>query len=251
VEQPSSKERNIRQGDILESSAGAFVQLEFANGPIVALGPSSRMYILQQTVGETGSAQSVALDLVMLSGWFKSESTSDMRSYRYRSPMLAVTTTNGTVVVRSSLKDCDIFLESGSASLGEVSQNGSSRRSITSKAGQFFSRQRGAEITNLPRPSPAFLESMPPQFRDTLPTRLAHFAGKSVEPEAEHPVSYEEIARWLTMPFTWRRGFAERFAPRLSDPEFRKQIERHVNDFPEWDAILHPKKNSESPQVRN
>jgi hypothetical protein len=42
-------------------------------------------------------------------------------------------------------------------------------------------------------------------------------------------------------------GFAERFAPRLSDPAFRKQIELHVGEYP----ILHSKRDSESLQVGN
>jgi len=165
--------------------------------------------------------------------------------------MLVVDTAGGTVVVRSSLDTCDIFVESGSASIGEVNPNGSPRQTISAKVGQFVSRQKGAGITSLPRPSPAFVEAMPRQFRDTLPSRLAHFAGKPNEPKAVHPVSYEEIQHWLTIPSGWRRGLAERFAPRLSDADFRKQIELHVSEYPEWEPILHPKKDPESPQVRN
>lgn len=242
---------NVRAGDIFESSEGAFVQLEFANGAIVALGPASRLYIFQHATTEASSGQTVALDLVMLSGWLKSESGPGKHSYLYRSPMLVVTTTGGTVVLRSNQNACDVFVESGSASISEVSQGGNLRQITAAKVGQFVSRQKGASVINLPRPNPAFLEAMPRQFRDTLPSRLAHFAGKSIEPKQEHQVSYEEIQHWLTIPAAWRRGFAERFAPRLSDPDFRKQIELHVDAYPEWEPILHPKKNSESPQVRN
>lgn len=242
---------NVRQGDIIESSEGGFVQLEFANGAIVALGPASRLYVFQYATGEASSGQTVALDLVMLNGWLKGESTAGKRLYRYRSPMLVITTTGGAVVVRSNQNACDVFVESGSASISEVNQSGNSRQTITAKVGQFVSRQKGADATSLPRPSPTFREAVPQQFRDTLPSRLAHFAGKSIEPKTEHPVSYEEIQPWLTIPSAWRRGFAERFAPRLTDPAFRKQIELHVGEYPEWEPILHPKRNSESPQVRN
>lgn len=238
---------SLRQGDILESSEGSFVQLEFASGSVVALGPSSRLYILPQSVSE----RSAALDVVILDGWLKHESAVGKGSYRYRTPQLAATTSGGTVVVRSSPNACDIFVESGLASIAEVNQTGSLGSSAPAKAGQFFSRQKGAGVTNLERPSTAFLESMPRQFRDTLPPRSARFSGKTVEPKAEHPVSYAEIERWLVIPSAWRRGLAERFAPRLSDSAFRKQIELHEHELPDWEAILHPKKNSESPQVRN
>ena len=240
----------VRQGDIIESSEGAFVQLEFATGAIVALGPSSRLYIFQHA-GGTSTEHAVAVDLVLLNGWLKGESSAAKGSYRYQSPMLAVTAAGGTVVVHSNESGCDVFVESGSASIGEVSQTGNSRQTITAKAGQFVSRHKGTGVNNLPRPSPAFIDSMPRPFRDTLPSRLAHFAGKSVEPKAGHPVSYVEIQHWLTIPSAWRRGFPERFAPRLSDPDFRKQIELHVNEYPEWEPILHPQRNSESPRARN
>ena len=238
---------NVKPGDIIESSEGAFVQLEFVGGAVVALGPSSRLYILPQAAG----GSSVAMDMVVLNGWLKHEAAADKESYRYRTHELAVTTNAGTVVFRSGPNACDIFVESGSASIAEVSQNGNSGPTVPAKMGQFFSRLKGAGVTNLERPSTSFLDSMPKQFRDTLPPRQARLPEKSVEPKAEHPVSYAEIEHWLMAPSAWRRGLAERFAPRLADPGFRKQIELHVRDLPDWGPVLHPKTPSESPQVRN
>lgn len=242
---------NIRQGDIIESSEGAFVQLEFASGAVVALGSSSRLYILPQAAGGTSAENTPAVDLIMLDGWLKHEAVAGKGSYRYRTPQLAVTPSGGTVVIRSSPNACEIFVESGPASIGEVSQSGNSGPTAPARVGQFFSRAKGAGITSLDRPSPAFLESMPKQFRDTLPPRKARFSEKAVEPKAEHPVSYAEIERWLMIPSSWRRGLADRFAPRLADASFRKQIEQHAHDLPDWEPVLHPKKSSESPQARN
>lgn len=238
---------HLRQGDILESSDGAFVQVEFASGGIVALGPATRVYILQHPTNQ-GPAE---VQLVLLSGWLKGESEAAKGTYRYQSPILAVRTAAGTVLFHSNEKGADIFLESGSASIGQVSPGGNSSLTISAKAGQFISRRTSSDPNTLSRPTRAFVDSMPRQFKDTLPSRLARFAGQSVEPKAEHQVSYVEVKDWLTMPSTWRRGLAERFAPRLSDPEFRKQIELHVDEYPEWDPILHPEKNPETPRARN
>jgi hypothetical protein len=235
----------LRQGDIIESSDGGFVQLEFGGGAIVALGPSSRLYIMRHGVGNSGEKAGndiTGADLVLLRGWLKGESNSNASSYRYETPILAATTGNGTVVIHGYEGRCDVFVESGSATIGEVSPDGSSRQPAAAKAGQFFSRRSGGSFTNSSRPSSAFLDAMPQPFRDTLPSHLAHSAGKAVEPRIDHQVSYLEIQSWLTMPSTWRRGFVDRFAPRLTDPEFRKQIEGHVAEYPEWDAILHPEK---------
>jgi hypothetical protein len=232
----------LRQGDILESSEKGFAQLEFVGGAIVALGPASRLYIFRHGQGGKAGGETNEVDLVLLSGWLKGESKAGAGSYRYESPVLAAATGNGTVVFHSDKSGCDLFVESGSVEVSEVSPEGNSRQPTAGKSGQFFARRAAQNLTSLPRPNPAFVAAMPVPFRDTLPSRLAHFTGKPAEPKAEHLVSYAEIQPWLTMPPAWRRGLVDRFEPRLSDPEFRKQLEMHVAEYPEWDPILHPEK---------
>jgi hypothetical protein len=236
----------LQQGDILESSDKGFVQLEFAGGTVVALGPSTRFYIFKHAAGRSnGKTEGApASDFVLLSGWLKAESSGGGGSYRYETVALAATSASGTVVIHSHEGECDMFVESGSAAVAEVSPDGSSHQPTVAKAGQFFSRRAGKNLTTLDRPNPAFLDVMPAAFRDTLPSRLAHFADKSVEPNLDHPVAYGELQPWLTMPSAWRRGLVDRFASRLKDPEFRRQVEAHLAGHPEWDPILHPKKDS-------
>ena len=194
----------------------------------MALGPSSRMYVFRHGKGGKSRSDATGAELVLLSGWLKGQSDADAGSYRYESPMLAATTGNGTVVFHNNESGCDVFVESGSAAIGEVSPDGSAGKLTVGKAGQFFSRRQGKSLVNSSRPSAAFVEAMPRSFRDALPSRLAHFSGKPAEPKAQHQVSYVEIQPWLTMPSAWRRGFVNRFEPRLKDPEFRKQLEIHA-----------------------
>ena len=244
----------LRQGDMIESSEKGFAQLEFVGGAIVALGPLSRMYVFRHGVGGKAGSGATGTELVLLSGWLKGQSDAHAGSYRYQSPMLAATTGNGTVVFHSNESGCDIFVESGSAAIGEVSPNGNVGKPTAGTTGQFFSRRQGKGLVNSSRPSASFVEAMPPSFRDTLPSRLAHFAGKPIEPKAQHQVSYVEIQAWLTMPSAWRRGFVDRFEPRLKDPEFRKQLETHAGEYPEWIPILHPESHpqeSSPPAVPN
>ena len=236
---------HLKRGDILETSPGSFAQLEFAGG-VVALGPATRLYILPAS--GTSTAHPISLDLIMLNGWLKLETAGAQGLYRFRTPLLAVTTADGTVVVRGNSTACDIFLESGgSTSLSEVNSSGDGGLPTQGKAGQFISRQRGTPVSMAARPSSAFLDSMPRQFRDTLPPRQERFSNMPVAAKAQHPVSFDEIEPWLKAPSTWRRGLAERFSSRLSDSNFREQIEGHLREFPEWDPILHPKKTSDSP----
>jgi hypothetical protein len=228
----------LRQGDILESSEAGFAQLEFTGGAVIALGPASRLYILRHN-GDKAAGNNTA-ELVLLSGWLKGESATGAGSYRYETPTLAASTTAGTVLMHATQDESEVFLESGTAMIAEVREDGNARQPAPAKSGQFFTRHSGKNIATATRPNPAFVQAMPTPFRDTLPSRLAHFAGKSIEPKIDHAVSYAEVEPYLRMPVAWRRGLADRFTPRLKDPEFRKQIEAHVAQYPEWDKILHP-----------
>jgi hypothetical protein len=120
---------HLRQGDILESSDKGFAQLEFAGGAIVALGPSSRMYVFRHGAGGKVANGAAGTELVLLSGWLKGQSDAHAGSYRYESPALAATTGNGTVVVHTNENRCEIFVEAGSASIAEVSPNSFKRDS--------------------------------------------------------------------------------------------------------------------------
>lgn len=230
----------LKQGDIVESSEQGFVQLEFIGGPIVVLGPSSRAYVFRHSAGGKSGSESGGGELVLLSGWLKALSGAHAGSYRFASPLLAATTRNGTVVFHSSESGCDIFIESGSAAIAVASNGGNVGKPTTGNAGQFFSRRPGKTLAISSRPSTAFLDAMPRAFRDDLPSRLARFTGRPPEPKAQHAVSYAEIQEWLTMPAEWRKGFVERFERRLQDPEFRRQLEAHAAEYPEWEAALHP-----------
>lgn len=233
----------LRKGDFIESSNAGFAQLEFVGGAIVALGPLSRLYIFRHGLGASSNSDTGEADLVLLSGWLKGQSDGDSGSYQYRSSVLGARTRKGTIVFHSDERECDIFVESGSATISEVSPNGNPGKPTAGSAGQFFSRSRGKGLTSSSRPSPTFVEAMPRSFRDALPSRLAYFRGKPVEPKDKHQVSYVEIQAWLTMPSTWRKGLVDRFEPRLKDPEFRKQLEDHVSEYPEWEPILYPEQH--------
>jgi hypothetical protein len=227
---------HLRQGDILESSENGFVQLEFPGGGVVALGPATHVLLFRQAADKAQQTE-----LVLLSGWLKGESAAGAPPARYATPKLLAATTNGTILVHNSEGTTDVFIESGSAVVGEVNINGAPQAPTTAKAGQFFSRA-AKNVTTLPRPNAAFIDAMPHPFRDTLPSRLARFSGKNIEPKPDHAVSYAEVQMYLHMPIAWRRGFVDRFSPRLKDPEFRRQVEAHVAEHPEWDKALHPEK---------
>ena len=231
----------LHQGDIIESSNPGFAQLELAGGTVVALGASTRLFLFSHP------SKATTAELVLLSGWLKGESGPNAGTYRYASPLLAATTRDGSVVLHATNDATDIFVESGSAGISKVGPEGNLGSPGGARAGQFFARHAGQGVSIYPRPSSAFVEAMPRQFRDTLPPRVSKFAGKLTEPKHDHEVSYSEVQAWLAIGQTWRKGFVERFQPRLKDAEFRKALEAHLKDHPEWDSVLHPENSHPSP----
>ena len=215
---------SFQNGDILETSAPGFVQAEFTGGSIVAIGPSTRVFIRK------------GADLTLMSGWLKGENPSNAGGYHFSSSLLAATSKAGTVILHIAPADGEMYVESGTATVSEAGGH-----PTAAKGGQFFTR-RGTKFAVTSRPDGPFLEGMPQPFRDTLPSRQAHFAGKKpVEPKHDHDVTYAEVEPWLKMG-AWRRSFEERFQPRLKDAEFRKAVEAHISEYPEWDRVLHPEK---------
>jgi hypothetical protein len=59
-------------------------------------------------------------------------------------------------------------------------------------------------------------------------------------PKRDHEVTYSEIEDWLNTRLVWREGFVSRFEPRLEDAAFRKAVEAHLGNHPEWDEALYP-----------
>jgi hypothetical protein len=224
----------LLQGDILESSEKSLVQVEFARGPIVALGPSTRLYLFK--------AVPAAGELMLLSGWLKGEGGAAAGAYSYATPLLAATTQNGTVVFHTGPQSTELFVESGPATVGAATSDGSRGHGGNAKTGQYFSRQAGGEATMKMRPDMAFVSAMPVPFRDTLLSRSARFGDKAVAAKFDHEVNYPEIQAWLNIGRTWRRGFVQRFQPRLRDSAFRKPLEAELAAHPEWDPVLHPEK---------
>jgi hypothetical protein len=227
----------LHPGDIIESSDPGFVQLEFTEGTIVVLGGSTRVLLLSHA-GKVGNTA----ELVLLSGWLKCQNAAKVGTFRYDSPLIAATTQGGTLILHSSSTAAEIFVESGAARIAEVSPDGSWRASRSVESGQLSSRETGKVLTVSPAPSSTFVEAMPRPFRDTLSSLMPRYSGKPPQLERDHEVSYSEIQPWLTIGQTWRKDFVKRFQTRLADPAFRKALEAHLKDHPEWDPVLHPER---------
>jgi hypothetical protein len=218
----------LRQGDFLVTGPAATtqVQLEFAGGAIVEIGPSSEVYLFSVTA----SSQ----EIVVPTGWLKGETSSG--TLRCSNPLVSVSTRGGNVLVHAGAGVADVFVEKGAAQV-----SGGSAPIASSNDKIFFTRKAGKPVTAAGRPSADFVGAMPISFRDELPPRISRFAGKKPpEPRVDHEVSYADVESLLSLPANWRRGLVERFRPRLQDPAFRQAIEAHIASLPEWKPYLNP-----------
>jgi hypothetical protein len=219
----------LRQGDVLETGpeATSQVQMEFTSGAITELGPASHAYLFRVS----GSAA----EIILLTGWLKGETTSGNSSYV--TSLATAATKGGNVLVRAGDTVANIFIERGAATV-----NSPGSAPISSSVERiFFTHQAGKPMAAAERPSAEFVGLMPVSFRDALPSRLPRFANaKPPTPKPEHDVTYEEIADLLRLPPGLRKGFVERFSPRLEDRSFRQAIENHLAALPEWRSVLYP-----------
>ena len=185
-------------------------------------------------------------ELVLLGGWVKAETPSKSGAYRYVSPLLGAAAQEATLVLHAKADGDDLFLESGSAVVGEVNPNSNWGKVGPAKSGQFFTRIAGAGVSAQARPSSAFVSAMPNAFKDTLPPRISHFSGKPPQLLREREANYSDVRPWLVIGRPWKMSLLRHFEPLVGNPAFRAAIEAHLNEFPEWDSVLHPRKNPAS-----
>jgi len=230
-------------GDIVESSSTGFVQMEFVGGPVVALGGSSRVLLYRYSRSSRGAGGATG-EFILLTGWLKGERSAIPGNFRYQTPLLeAAASPDATVVVHSTANLSEIFVESGSARIEEVRPDGGGGEPRQVKGGQFSSRPANGQIAVSSRPSATFLQTLPRPFQDTIPSILSRFNGRSTPLKPDHEVTFSEIQPWLGIPLAWRTGLVRRVQSRLSDPEFRREVESHIREYPEWNSALHPESN--------
>ncbi len=216
----------VQKDDILETeTAGA--QVEAGADAIVALGPQSR--VLVANVAADGKAP---VELELLQGWAKVYAKG--RRAVVVTPALQVTVPSGSTIVHAGAGLDAVFAEEGEQ---QVARAGTVLKLATEQyAGIDANKQQ--LVTS--RPPRAFVSAMPPAFRDRL-ARVpgVRNAGK-VAPVKERDAAYADVDDWLASTLPARRRFVARFRPRLSDPDFRKQLDRVLGQSPDWKPVLHP-----------
>ncbi len=223
----------LQPGDIVEVGDKGLAQVEFAERAALALGPGTRMLALSIAQGKPAGG-----DFYALRGALKLSGVKRGAHFRIATPLFALQPAEGTAVLVVGGGEGSVFVESGDARLTAAPA------SLRLKGGDFFTRKAGQKGAVAPRPSPAFIGELPRLFLDPLPSRMARYKERQVQPRQLEVVSYAEVEAWLKAPPEVRRPLAQRFAPRASDPAFRSALISNLRFHPEWDPILYPEKLS-------
>jgi len=231
----------LLNGDMLAVDPKGQAQIEFADGAILNLSRGTRALILgaQSQGGEAGVA--------LQSGWAKFAwvKAAGAKPHRYITPHARLGAAGATGVLRIGGESSEVFIESGTARLVELSKAGSPAGGRDLKGGEFAVRGAVQPLSVSPRPSAEFVKAMPGYFRDDLPAYLPRARNKSAEPAREHDATYAEVEPWLKASAPIRRPLVERFRNRAKDPQFRSKLIENLAAHPEWDRILFPEKYEE------
>jgi hypothetical protein len=225
----------VLRGDILHTGERAFMRLESADGTITDLGAISRLMVAPAD----RRARAGIGDAFLLSGWLKLTAAPKGPPPAVWMPSVEVQEVTGTMVVRVLGDEVDLFVERGDA---RAALRPAAPPALALKAGEYFVRRSAQRPVVSPRPASNFLAALPPAFRDTLPSRLAKFAGSKVEPKRAAVFTYAEVEDWLTTDVAVRRHLLPRWRGRLSDAAFRAALVANLRAHPEWDPVLFPEK---------
>jgi hypothetical protein len=187
----------LRQCDILQTGPQSLVQVEFADGSRIELGPDSRF--LSDVPAAAGSAREVG-PYFLGSGWLKLTVAKRDKAppYRINTPYFDLVMDSGVAVLNVA-DGGRFFIEQGTAFALDPSGTRGGGARMTVAANHTYSRKSAESrpaVVN--RADPAFVKSMPPPFRDTLPAMYAKVKGRAAQPPSAPDYDYGAVSAWLS-----------------------------------------------------
>lgn len=224
----------MQSGDIIEVGDKGLAEIEYPDGAAISLGAGTRVLAVSAPRGK-----SAAGDYYVMHGALKVAGVSKAARLRVSTPLFTLGPVEGVSVMIVNAGAGSVFIESGEARLAAAPAT------LSLKSGAFFAAKAGQKGTVAQRPSKEFIDALPKAFLDPLPSRMARYKEREVQPKRIEDVSYADVEAWLKAPPAIRRPLVARFEQRASDPKFRAGLEANLRFHPEWDPILYPEKYEE------
>ena len=227
--------------DILATGANSrLVQLEFADGTRLSLGPATRLQVMPQL----GAARAkTAPHAYLLQGSLKLRTGPKAASTPgavLASPLLDLQAASASAVLLVQANSTRLFAETGD--VGLLSWRALAPPSNTLKTGEFLSWSASAKPLLASRAPGDFVQSLPKAFLDNLPARAALFstAGSQVVLARTGEPAYALVQPWLDAEPALRKANLLRWKPLAAKPEFRQALRANMGAHPEWGPVLDP-----------
>jgi hypothetical protein len=209
----------------------ALLRLEWPDRSVVDLGPATRAMIAPPAFAARGGQPPL---IYLLQGWAKLTAPPGASAGGIVAPGMELMPLGGAAVVYSGNREQFVFAESGAATV--VERKPANGAPLAVPSGALYA---GAGSV-LPFAAPGWLQRVPRSFRDAIPRRAAAFSNRAVDASVLSPPTYVMLADWLGAEPVLRAAFPRRFAPLARDPAFRRELQAHLSQHPEWQRVLHP-----------
>jgi hypothetical protein len=187
----------LRQCEIVQTGPESLVQVEFPDGSRIELGPDSRF--LSDVPTPAGAARAVG-PYFLGSGWLKLTvaKRDNAPPYRINTPYFDLLMNSGVAVLNIA-DGGRFFVEQGNALALDPSGTRGGEARMNVAANQTYSRKSAdSRPVVVSRADPAFVKSMPPSFRDTLPAMYAKVKGRVAQPKPAPDYDYAAVSAWLS-----------------------------------------------------
>lgn len=230
----------LTTGDIVETSAASFMQIELPDQSVAQFGPTTRVMLNVATV-----RQKTERWFYVMNGWGKvTGSKANPRvapGYELRSRLFEIPVNTAVVVFQVTPAEVTLFVERGEVRLAEPQASGNAI-AVALVLGDYYRRKALARGAVNPGETAPFLAAMPRFFRDSLPLRIERFRSEEVRPKEAPDFNYANVEPWLKAEPAVRRQFVQRWRPKIRDAAFRTALVTNLAAHPEWDPILFPEK---------
>jgi len=233
----------LESGDIVETGASGFMQLELTDLSVIQFGPATRAMI-----NASAGRQKPERWLFVMNGWCKvtgsKAGAADGSGLELRTPLFTMPPNAGVVVFAETPTETTLFVERGEVRLTEDQASG-----VSLKSGGYYRRKAGARGAVHTGSTEAFVAGMPRVFRDSLPLRLERYRNQAVQPKEAPDFTYADVEPWLNAEPWLRRPLVQRWRAKARNPAFRAALVAGLASHPEWDPVLFPEKYKKKPVV--
>lgn len=224
----------LAPGDIVDTGAAAFMQIELADRSVVQFGPATRAMLY------VAGAQP---SFYVLNGWVKlAGSTANPRvapGFDVRTRLAEIAANPAVVVMRVTAGEIMLFVESGDLRIAEL-QAGGGAISVALARDDHYRRKPGARGVVNAGGMDSFVVAMPVFFRDRLPLRIDRYRSKEVLAREAPGFTYADVQSWLQAEPAVRRQFVQRWRTKASEPAFRSALVNNLSAHSEWRPIVLP-----------